>query len=280
MNDAMMETMYRILLSILAFIPYKREGFSSKVFLFVLASLTSYRKKVIHTNLTNSFPEFDSNKIKAISHSYYRVLVSYLFETIQVYTKPKDFFQHKISFTNPEILSTFPEKPNIIIGSHYGNWEWAAMLQPLFTDRKIVALYKPLSNEVLDKIVKEKRARFGLELLSMEEAVRKISKSTEAKSYIFVSDQSPAQATTGQWRTFLHQPTLFYEGAAVLAKRYGLKVFYQHIDCKDGIYTITYLPLEDTNIIDQYVSLLEDQIKQKPEWWLWSHRRWKHQKKV
>lgn len=275
-----METVYRILLSILSFIPYHRKGLTSKVFSFFLVSLVSYRKKVILTNLTNSFPELDKTKIQTISSAYYDVLVAYLFETIQVYTKDKAFFNGKIKFTNPEILNTTPDKPNIIIGSHYGNWEWAAMLQPLFTERKIVALYKPLSNEVLDKIVKEKRARFGLELLSMEEAVRKISKSTESKSYIFVSDQSPAQATTGQWRTFLHQPTLFYEGAAVLAKRYGLKVFYQLIDCKDGIYTITYLPLEDTNIIDQYVSLLEDQIKQKPEWWLWSHRRWKHQKKV
>lgn len=275
-----METVYRILLSILSFIPYHRKGLTSKVFSFFLVSLVSYRKKVILTNLTNSFPELDKTKIQTISSAYYDVLVAYLFETIQVYTKDKAFFNGKIKFTNPEILNTTPDKPNIIIGSHYGNWEWAAMLQPLFTERKIVALYKPLSNEVLDKIVKEKRARFGLELLSMEEAVRKISKSTESKSYIFVSDQSPAQATTGQWRTFLHQSTLFYEGAAVLAKRYGLKVFYQLIDCKDGIYTITYLPLEDTNIIDQYVSLLEDQIKQKPEWWLWSHRRWKHQKKV
>lgn len=275
-----METVYRILLSIFSFIPYKRKGITSKVFTFVLASLVSYRKKVILTNLTSSFPEFDSNKIQTISNAYYSVLVTYLFETIQVYSKPKDFFHNKITFTNPEILDTLPEKSNIIIGSHYGNWEWAAMLQPLYTERKIVALYKPLSNKVLDKIVKEKRARFGLELLSMEEAVRKISKATESKSYIFVSDQSPAQATTGQWRNFLHQPTLFYEGAVVLAKRYGLKVFYQHVECKDEKYIVTYLPLDDTNIIDQYVLLLESQIKQMPEWWLWSHRRWKHQKKV
>ena len=276
----MMETVYRILLTILSFIPYHRKGLTSKVFSFFLASLVSYRKKVIITNLTNSFPELDKTKIQTISLAYYDVLVAYLFETIQVYNKDKTFFNGKIKFTNSEILNTTPDKPNIIIGSHYGNWEWAAMLQPLFTERKIVALYKPLSNEILDKIVKEKRSRFGLELLSMEEAVRKISKSTESKSYIFVSDQSPAQATTGQWRTFLHQPTLFYEGAAVLAKRYDLKVFYQQVECKDEKYIVTYLPIDDKNIIDQYVFILESQIKQMPEWWLWSHRRWKHQKKV
>lgn len=276
----MKENLYRILLTCFSFLPFKYNGITHKIFSFILADIIGYRKKVIETNIKNSFPEYNSDKVNSISSSYYKILVAYIFETIQIYTKDKIFFDNKIKFINPEVLDKDKTRSNIIIGSHYGNWEWTSLLLPFHSSKKTVALYKPLSNKILDKIVKEKRERFGLELLSIDEAIRKISKETENKSYIFVSDQSPANANSGKWLTFLEQHSLFYEGPAVIAKKYGMNVFYQQVEWKEGKYIVTFLPITDEDVISRYVSLLEHQIKQVPEFWLWSHKRWKHQKKV
>jgi KDO2-lipid IV(A) lauroyltransferase len=229
-------------------------------------------------NLRSSFPEKNNDEITKLKNEYYKTLVSYIFETILVYYRKKKYFENKIKFINPDILKT--EKSNIILASHLGNWEWTSMLLPLYTSNNIVGLYKPLSNKNLEILVKQKRARFGLELLSINDATRYLAKSSEVKSYIFISDQSPANAHTGRWYKFLNQDTLFYEGAEVLSKRYGMNVFFQKVRLKNEQYEVSYHKLSSENITQQYVHLLENEIKLYPELWLWSHNRWKHQKNV
>ena len=270
---------FDLLISLLSWLPFTYGNLLHKICTYIFEKLIKYRKKVIFDNINRCFPHFSPKQTKNLAHQYYQHLIAYLLETMQVYKKKASYFEDKIVFANPQILEINDQNPGavILIGSHYGNWEWSSVLLPLHIQSKVFAIYKPLSNKILDTLIKKLRGRFGLELVAMREVLRKISKPENQGVYIMVSDQSPALENGGKWLNFLGQPTLFYEGAESLSKKFKLRVVYQHISVENGKYTITYFPMKE-NITDNFVNSLETQIKSHPGPWLWSHRRWKHKK--
>lgn len=107
-------------------------------------------------------------------------------------------------------------------------------------------------------------------------------------SYGMIADQAPKGGKTDYWREFMGINTPVFVGSEVLAKRLDLAVTYLHIEkVKRGHYeatfkTITTEPktVENYKITDAYFNYLEDQIREKPEHYLWTHKRWKHKRPV
>ena len=95
-------------------------------------------------------------------------------------------------------------------------------------------------------------------------------------SFLFISDQVPSHQKYGQRITFLNQSTLFDEGAEKTAKLLNADVFYiDLIQIKKGKYILELKAVSKKNITKECAKILENQIKKKPENWLWSHNRWK-----
>lgn len=82
----------------------------------------------------------------------------------------------------------------------------------------------------------------------------------------------------------MNRPALFFEGAEVLAKNMGLPVFFGRVTrVKRGYYYLEFFniatpPYENApphSITDSFCESLEENIRNQPDLYLWSHKRWK-----
>ena len=99
----------------------------------------------------------------------------------------------------------------------------------------------------------------------------------EKKNYIFflLNDQVPANTRNLSKYDFLGRKTAFYQSMEKLRKE-KMPIFYaEMIKIKRGFYNIEFFKIDEKKITDDYVQKLEKTIKKKPDYWLWSHNRWK-----
>ena len=250
-------------------------------------------------NLYYSFPEKTQKERNTIARAFYSHLADLMVEVVKMFTMDeKTIRKHFISPTeiktwDQETLDTLGliQESKAIIGmlGHYGNWEWASFCSCLnFIGKENWVVYKPLSNKKFDILLNKVRSRFGAELIDMRNVPRKFAAGTKSPylSY-FVSDQSPVFSNSGHKITFLNQETLVYLGAEKIAHSRNIPVIYIEIQkLRRGVYTskvelISKNPAEwtpeDINLAFQ--RKLEKTIQERPEYWLWSHKRWKYTRK-
>jgi KDO2-lipid IV(A) lauroyltransferase len=174
----------------------------------------------------------------------------------------------------------------MIVGGHCGNWEYT-VAGNLVVSHQIVALYSPLSNKFFEKKMKESRSRFGISLLSTKDVKAFFKAGPETLSMmIFGSDQSPSSSTKAYWTRFLNQDTAVSYGLERYAKEYNYPVVYAGIKkVKRGYYDFSFELIEENpastiygEITEKHVRILENKILEQPEFWLWTHKRWKREK--
>jgi KDO2-lipid IV(A) lauroyltransferase len=262
-------------------------------FLFLLLYyFPSYRKKVVATNLKNSFPEKSAEELKCIEKRFYKHLADLFIETFKMSHMNKAQLMRRFTINNPEVIEKLlnEKRDTIAVLGHYNNWEWLAAL-PLYTKYKPVSIYKPLQNKYFDRFINNLRSKNGMILTPMSSIIREII--TDRKNKIntisaFISDQTPVINEIKYWTTFLNQDTPIYLGAEKVATKYDMAIVFFHIrKVKRGYYNLDIeLLFEHTADLPEYlitethVRRLEEIIRDKPEYWIWSHRRWKHKKPV
>jgi len=256
-------------------------------FLFVvLFYVTKYRRRVVQENLKNSFPEKSRSELQLIERKYFKYLADVIMETIKTISISAKNNARRMKALNPELMESYFKQGKSIIAvtAHYGNWEMAVLSFGLLTSEKRVIVYKPLSNVVFDKFFNKVRSRFGTEMVAMKMVLRKmVEYKNDLVFSVFASDQSPVKCEANYFTTFLNQPTAVFSGIEKLARLGNAVVVFYKIDfVKRGYYTGTIVPLvenpeqtEPYGITKLHVKYLESMIREKPEYWLWSHRRWK-----
>ncbi|MDR1113089.1 MAG: lysophospholipid acyltransferase family protein [Bacteroidales bacterium] len=263
------------------------------LFYLVANYLIGYRKQVIINNLTKSFPEKSEQELRRIRWRYYRHLAQLAAEMLKMLTMSRKMLRKRYYCRNAELVNYYFEqgKSVILMSSHYNNWEWMVLsLEEQFQHHGI-GIGKANSNKTFELLINRARTRYGTEVV-FADTVRDTFQHYESQhipvTYMMLSDQSPNNIDKSYKTWFLHQPSGLIYGAEYFAKKYDLPVFYyQVIKDKTGYYhidmeLITENP-QDTaygEIIEKYVQLLEKTICQKPEYWLWSHRRWKRKVRI
>ena len=262
--------------------------FSNLLYVF-LGRVLKYRKKIIHKNLKNSFPEKSENEIFEIRNNFYKHFCDLIVESFSGFTISRKSIEQKITIENQDLLNEFAENGQniILIGGHYNNWEMTAQRMPLVFMHDIFAIYKPLKNKFFDRKMKSSREKFGLNMISMKETKAYFNNKTNTpRAIIFGSDQSPSNSKKAYWTKFLNQDSAFLYGAEKYAKSFNWPVIYVSINkIKRGDYLVQYKlitqkPKEESygEIIKKFAFLLESDIKNQPEYWLWTHNRWKKKK--
>jgi len=264
-------------------------GFSP-VFYFVLYHLLRYRRAIVLKNLRNSFPEKTKRELFTISKKFYRHLADVFIEVLKLQHMKASEIKKRYKIINPELLDKIKDegKSTIAVFGHYANWEWILSL-PLNIKYKILTAYKPLTNKYFDRYFLKFRSQYGLELIPMIRTGRTLYRYEEAGINTLtglVADQTPPKSEIRYWTKFLNQDTPVYLGIEKLSHKFNMVVVFFHIDkVKRGYYEvipeiITDEParLKPYEVTEKHVKLLEEQIKRRPELWMWSHRRWKHKK--
>ena len=252
---------------------------------FMLYHVTGYRKRVVYYNLKLSFPDKQEYEIFKIRKQFYKHLSDLMLETIKGFTiSKKQLLKRVIIESEPMRQAAEENRSILLLLGHYGNWEWGGQCASIAQRHQMHIVYHELSNGSFDKLFYRMRGRFGAHLSKMEEVFRRlIQLRSELIATCLVADQNP-DPTTAYWGEFLNRKTAFFKGPAKIGRKLNNPIFYASMQkVKRGYYTlvptlISYNPQEETEevILDEYIRRLEEDINHKPEFWLWSHRRWKH----
>ena len=256
----------------------------------ILYHVISYRKKLVRKNLALALPEKTFLERKIIEKKYYRHLSDLFLESFKSLNISEVDIKKRYSFKNIELLDElYKKKKNIILmGGHYASWEWFFIIDRL-TDYRINAIYKKLSNKYFDSLIKKIRSKYNGNLISTKNTFKEILKNTKLKGlniYGFASDQSPKKNKATYWNNFLNNFVPFHTGAEIIAKKYDMAVVYMNVEkVKRGYYLASFELItdkpkkyKDFKITEDFIKLLENQIFKAPEYYTWTHNRFKHRK--
>jgi len=256
---------------------------------FMLYHVIRYRRKVVVLNLSRAFPGKNKHEVKSIARQYYRNLADIILETIKKQSISRSNLTGRICFKNDHILEDLYARGKSVMVTigHCGNWEWMSAVLEMTSPYRVFAVVKPLSDRRFEKYMSGLRTRFSTrgELIPFKNTLRfLVQHRRELSLTVIAGDQTPTRGEINHWTRFLNQDTPFFLGIEKIARSLDLAVVFMDVyRTGRGHYTaeitlITDRPREtgDYEITQKYVALLEQAISQRPDNWLWSHKRWKH----
>lgn len=256
---------------------------------FLLRHLFRYRRKVVRTNLANAFPEKGKEELREIERRFYHYICDYMMEEVKMLRMSLDEMKRRMTYENTEAYLSMIEKHGgiVVMIPHYANFEWLIGMGAIMQPGDIPAqVYKPLHNSYLDEMFKVIRSRFGGYNIAKHSTAREVIRlRREGKRMALglITDQSPNRNEAKYWTTFLHQETVFMDGAERIAKMMDFPVFYAELEhvkrgyCKVRFDLLTETPklTAEGEITELFARRLEQTIRRNPPYWFWSHRRWK-----
>ncbi|REJ80859.1 MAG: lipid A biosynthesis acyltransferase [Bacteroidetes bacterium] len=281
--------LYYLVIMPVSMLPFRLMYLLSDFTFFILFYITPYRKKVVMSNLRNSFPEKTEAELKVIMKRFYRHFCDLIFESLKTFTASQNDLLKRVTLENTSLLEEFYKKNKslILATGHYGNWEWPAITLPYHSSHLATGIYQRLSNQFFDQKLRKTRAKFGMKLMSTREVADFFeAHRNDLCTYGFINDQSPSDPKRGHWMKFLNQDTCVFTGVEKYAQKYDYPVLYGRIvKLKRGHYKLSYELVSDeprtaspNEITEKCARINEELIRQDPAFWLWTHRRWKHKK--
>ena len=270
-------------------IPFWLVHLCASILAFLLQYVLKYRIAVVRQNLKNAFPSYTNAALKEIEKKFYLNFCDVLLENLKLNSISKKTVRKRMKFLNPEVFSDLAEtgKGAMLIGAHYNNWEWMGLSLSTYLNEKMFSVYKPLNNKLSDRLMLNARARFGANIIPMQQFPKVVLKNKNRGAvHLMIADQSPHRSKLDFFCSFLNQDTPVYLGAEKLMKAANLNLYFVEVHrVKRGFYEMKIVPLNEQSTNEKgqatkmHLSHLEKMIINSPESWLWSHRRWKHSRK-
>lgn len=256
------------------------------VLALLLYYVIGYRRKVTRSNLRMAFPEKTEEEISRIEKKFYRNFVDSFIETIKLLSASHTYIKQRFVIDNPEILDNFYDegrKCQLHLG-HTFNWEVANVAMPLICRYPFIVAYMPVENKIFERFFLHLRGRTGSILLPSNRMQRAIIPYRNTQYLLtLVADQAPANSEQSYWLNFFGRPTSFLRGPERGARIADIPaVFVKFYKSRRGHYRVFLTTLSDHpaalpegELTRRYCRILEDAIREHPDLWLWSHRRWK-----
>lgn len=279
------------ILWLISILPFRLLYLFSDLIYLIVYYVIGYRRKTVKENLMLVFPEKSKQEIKHISKKFYHHMCDMFLEMIKSLTISRKDLNKRFIIKNPKNLAHLESlnKSIVTMYGHYASYEWSIVVED-YISVKGIAIYKKIKNRYFDNLVKKIRSRYNTELMDTKKAVIKITTLEDqgVKSIIaFLSDQSPKNYIKYHWTKFMNIEVPCFTGAEKLAKNLDLSVAYLKIEkVKRGFYEAEFITLAenandypDYELTDRFTRELEKQIYKAPEFYLWTHKRWKHRGK-
>ena len=284
------------LIRILSRLPLPLLYFVADVLVYpVMYYVVRYRRAIVAKNLRMSFPEKSDKQRQELERQFYRRFASTIVEIIYGYRISDEEMRERFVFENVEVVEELAHRNKgvFFMLGHLGNWEWIADIGKRYTDSSIKEynVYRQQKSPSADAAMLALRSkRGGGGCIEKKQLLRQLVAMRRADNPItigLISDQKPSPRNAHVWTTFLHQETAFLDGGEVLARKFGYAVTYVHVESpKRGYYRARFEVITDnpaatnpTDITLAYARLLEQNILESPELWLWTHNRWKWSRK-
>lgn len=275
-------------LECLAMLPWRVLYLLSDFASWVMHSVVGYRRRVVHDNLTSSFPEKSAAEIARIEREFYRWLTDYGFETVKMLRMSPRVMMRRLEVANAGMVNDAVARGRSVVLclGHYCNWEWVSSLPLHFSGReKSAQVYHYLHSRVMDEIFMKIRTRYGANNIEMRDIMQQLvawKRAGDQSVTGFIADQCP-HLEMHLFVDFLHHDTGVYTGPERIARFLDAEVLFCHLSRRRrGYYRLEFVKITDTPkreetfaITRRYFEMLEANIRQAPQYWLWSHRRWK-----
>lgn len=271
---------------LLSFLSMKSLYAISDVLYFFTYHIFTYRRAVVRKNMAMSFPHYSNLQIQSIEKKFYRHFCDLIVESIKAHRISEDELKERVQLKNVELLENLIVSGKSLAGvlGHMGNWEWAVLRMAQSVSFPVHALYQASSSKRFDRWMKTNRSRFGAHLVATTE-IKSLIRILEQRpiGIGFLADQTPVHVKKAHWTYFLKQTTPVYTGVEKMAMQHHLAVVYLSVTKPArGHYHITFDLITDQpnqmapgDITEIHTKMLEANIIQQPEIWLWTHRRWK-----
>ncbi len=277
---------------LISILPFKILYFISDFLYVIIYYVIGYRKKVVYNNLKLTFPEKTNEEIIQISKKFYSHFVDIFMEMIKSFTISKKALDKHYKYTNLTFLNELYKdgKSVILTGAHYANWEWILGLDP-YISYKTYGAFTKLNNPYFNKKILKSRSRFGVNLVPTSKTISEIDSNEKNKiqsMYGLLSDQSPQLKKTFYWNHFLGIKVPIHTGTEMLAKKYDMNVvLFETKKIKRGYYETTFslitnnaLKYPNYELTDVFLEKIEQLIRKQPQYYFWTHKRFKHKDKA
>lgn len=279
---------YYCLIQPLSYLPLRILYLLTDFFFILIITLIPYRKKVIQANLKRSFPDKSPQEINRLTFQFYHHFTDLLAEGVKNLTISQKELNQRFKVKNPELMNQLyaANKSVLLVSGHYNNWEWLITTQNHLFPHQAMGIGMPLTSKFWDKKLNERRSRYGMKVVHAKNFKEAIQQDNNQPIAILVlSDQSPADAKKSYWMNFLNQPTAVLFGAEQMAHTYDFAVvFFETKKIKRGYYEMELTLITDApknckwgEITEQHTKQLEKIIQAHPQYWIWSHKRWKRE---
>lgn len=271
-----------------AWLPFPLLYGVSDVLYLLLYKVSGYRVAVVRENLRKSFPEKSAVELRAIERTFYRWFCDLVLETLKTLTISPGQVRERVSVSGEGVLRKyFDERRSVIlVMGHWGNWELAGARFSQLGLHQLYVIYHPLQNKWFDGLVMRMRTRLGNRLYAMNDTMKGMLRDRDqVTATAFIADQTPPP-DRAFWTTFLNQDTPVFLGTEKIARKLDHPVIYVGVErTRRGRYNMLFEELEprpartgDGELTLRHTGRLERDIRRLPSFWLWTHRRWKHQR--
>ncbi len=274
----------------ISILPFRVIYILSDLVYFLVYYVVRYRRKVVKENLALALPHLSAKERLVIEKKSYQHLCDIFLEMGKTMGMSRKEMSKRFHILNEEIFREYEEqnKSIMLMASHYASWEWLLTINNA-TTLKGMGVYKRISNNYFDKLIRDIRSRFGTELVVTRETIPYIAKKEKEKIacvYGFASDQSPKKDRILHWCDFMGVEAPVHTGSEMIAKKYNIEVVFIKVKrVKRGDYVFNLIPISKTTkqepqfkITEDFIKLVENQILEAPEFYFWTHKRWKHKK--
>lgn len=275
---------------IVSILPFPIFYFLSDCVYLLVYHVIGYRKKVVRANLALALPHLTAKERLQIEKKSYHHLCDMFLEMVKTMTISSAEMNKRFVVTNLEVMTDLEKKGKsiMLIASHYASWEWLLSFNQKVSIKGI-GVYKKLANKHFDKLVRDIRSKYNTELVPTNQTIPLIANNQRNNIqciYGLASDQSPKADRIFHWQSFMGVEVPVHTGPEMLAKKYDMNVVFAKVKkIKRGYYELTIVPLSenaksvpDFEITEAYIREVEKQIAEAPEYYFWTHKRWKHRR--
>lgn len=277
------------ILWLFSILPFRVLYFLSDIVYVLVYYIIGYRKKAVRFNMSIALPHLTQKEQRIIEKKFYHHFCDGFVEMVKTMTISEKEMKKRFILENMEVVNEYEKKGKSIalLIAHYGSYEWLLYMNTRLTTHKGYGIYKRIRNPYFDGLVKRIRGKFNAELIDTKESVgvmKTNKKNGVLGCYGFITDQSPKIYRVPYWGNFFGKIVPIHVGGEMLSKKMDMNVIYVISDkIKRGYYKATFVPFTgevketpDFEITDIFLRMLEQKIIEKPEYYLWTHKRFKH----
>ena len=257
----------------------------------VVYRIMRIRRNVVTTNLRNSFPQLDADNINRLTRCCYRNYSDVMMEMVKSISIDREDLMERVSFTNLQLIEQELDRgqPILLTVAHQANIEWLLLALSCKLNYPAEAIYRPMSNATVEKIMTRAYTRFGGVLVDDRSVIKEIMQRKDQPRVVAIaSDQAPNINDQQIWVEFLHQDTAFYLAPDTIARFVNYPVYFLTMRRESrGRYQAAFSRIakppytgKEHIVVKAYIVEVEKQIRDCPQDWFWLHRRWKRKRSV